>query len=447
MPDEDVIVDRVRYEGVLPWNTNAVATGSSLQLLDPAQDNSRPGNWFSAFVPAVFSEPMFFPGATNTGWRQVIRTGTVQTNGTNFFIFMSEAGDVYVDDIRLVVGTNAGVGPNLLQNGDFESDLTGPWELLGTNLTNSAISTAQAHSGNASLHVVSTGGGTLTRTIVQVLPPQETNTVHTLSYWFFTSLNGTNLNLRTYQGSGLSTTTNVRPQILPPSYTPPQIITAATNYLSPGTSNPVATSLPRIPPLWINEVLSENVSGLQDAAGHRGPWLELYNAGTNLESLEGLYLANNYTNLTQWAFPPGASINPGEFKVIFADGAENESSLAELHAGFTLAPGRGAVALSRLYNGAPQVLDYVNYRDVLADWSYGSLPDGQPFTRRLFTVATPRAANTAAPVSVLINEWVASNVNPVAIQIRRMASTRIGSNSTILVPNQSTLAGCISRTL
>ena len=37
-------------------------------------------------------------------------------------------------------------------------------------------------------------------------------------------------------------------------------------------------------------------------------------------SLSGLYLANTYTNLTDWAFPADAVINPGEFKVIFADG-------------------------------------------------------------------------------------------------------------------------------
>jgi len=200
--------------------------------------------------------------------------------------------------------------------------------------------------------------------------------------------------------------------VFPPSYTPPQLITPAINYLSPGAANPVATSLPYIPPLWLNEVMPENVSGLQDAAGHRGPWLELYNAGTNVETLEGLYLANNYSILTQWAFPAGASINPGEFKVLFADGAVGESTLAELHTSFTLSPGSGSVALSRLYQGAPQVLDYVNYRNLLADWSYGSLPNGQPFTRRIFTGPTPGAANVAPPVTVLINEWMASNLNP-----------------------------------
>src|SRR5262249_4970647 len=215
--NQDVVIDKVRYEGTLPWNTNALGTGSALQLLDAAQDNSRPGNWFSAFVPAVFSEPMFFPGATNTVWRPVVKTGTMQTHATDFFIFMTEPGDVYVDDIMLVMGTNAGVGPNVIQNGDFESELMGPWQFLGTNLTNSAISTALAHSGNASLHVVSSGAGTLTKTILQVLPSLESNTVHTLSYWYYTPLNGTNLNLRPSNATAMITMTNASPRLPRPA--------------------------------------------------------------------------------------------------------------------------------------------------------------------------------------------------------------------------------------
>jgi hypothetical protein len=43
-----------------------------------------------------------------------------------------------------------------------------------------------------------------------------------------------------------------------------------------------------------------------DGAGEREPWIELYNAGTTAVPLDGLYLANNYTNLTNWAFPVAA---------------------------------------------------------------------------------------------------------------------------------------------
>ena len=56
-------------------------------------------------------------------------------------------------------------------------------------------------------------------------------------------------------------------------------------------------------------------------------------------------------------------------------------SLRELHTSFTLTPGSGGVALSRLYNGQPQVLDYVNYNALPPDRTYGSFPDGQSFFR------------------------------------------------------------------
>ena len=35
------------------------------------------------------------------------------------------------------------------------------------------------------------------------------------------------------------------------------------------------------PPVWLNEVQPDNVSGATDGAGDRDPWIELYNAGTD----------------------------------------------------------------------------------------------------------------------------------------------------------------------
>jgi hypothetical protein len=51
-------------------------------------------------------------------------------------------------------------------------------------------------------------------------------------------------------------------------------------------------------------------------------------------SLDGLYLANNYTNLTNWAFPAGRTIAAGQFMVIFCDGEPLETSASQLHTGF-----------------------------------------------------------------------------------------------------------------
>ncbi len=125
----------------------------------------------------------------------------------------------------------------------------------------------------------------------------------------------------------------------------------------------------------------DNLTGLTNSAGQHAPWLELYNPGTNTVALTGLFLTGNYTNLTNWAFPSGAVISPGQFLVVFADGQTNLSTLSQLHTSFALGGSNGSLALSRLFNGQPQVLDYVNYTNLPPNWSYGSLPDGQSFVR------------------------------------------------------------------
>jgi hypothetical protein len=169
---------------------------------------------------------------------------------------------------------------------------------------------------------------------------------------------------------------------------------------TPGQPNSVATSLTPFPSLWINELQADNLNGITNRAGQHTAWLELYNPGTNSLPLKGLYLANNYTNLLQWAFPTNASIAAGEFKVIFADGLTNLSTTNEWHTGFVLSSGSGSLALTRLGgNGQQQVLDYVDYPNINLNDSYGSLPDGQSFLRQEFFQATPGSANngTATP--------------------------------------------------
>ncbi len=147
---------------------------------------------------------------------------------------------------------------------------------------------------------------------------------------------------------------------------------------------------------------ADNLTGITNRAGQHTGWLELYNPSTNVISLNGLYLANNYTNLLQWAFPTNASIAPGQFEVIFADAQTNLSTINELHTSFVLSSGTGSLALTRLaINGQPQVLDYVDYQNIAPNDSYGSLPDGQSFDRQEFFAATPGTPNNGtatAPV-------------------------------------------------
>jgi hypothetical protein len=101
--------------------------------------------------------------------------------------------------------------------------------------------------------------------------------------------------------------------------------------------------------------------------------------------------------------------------VIFADGRTDLSSASELHTSFTLSPKSGSVALSWVYNGQPQVLDYMDYTNLTANRAYGSVPDGQSFERRELFYATPGGTNNGAspPLTVVINEWMAGNTNTI----------------------------------
>jgi hypothetical protein len=370
----DVAVSKVRYEPALPWPTNANGSGLSLQLIDASQDNSRVGNW-----------------SADLGWVFVTRTGNILA-ATNMLVWLSPIGNAYIDDVSLI-GPG---GTNIIIDGGFESELTPDW-ILSTNYLTSTIVSHVAHSGQRSLFLNGTAlGGTglgnsvQHRLVGRVVP----NVTYTLSFWCLANTNSVGVNMRTLPGANLTTSGN-----------------SARVRATPGALNAVAAPLPPFPPLWLNEV--EPNGG---ATAHANPWLELYNAGAETIALDGLYLADDYTNLTQWNFPTGAVINPGEFKLIFADGQVGQSTPSEPHTSFRLSAGSGAVALSRIHDGEPQVIDYVNYSDVDAGRSYGSFPDGQSFDRLEFFYVTPGAPNNsdAAPVVVFINEWMAQNTSTLA---------------------------------
>jgi hypothetical protein len=173
----------------------------------------------------------------------------------------------------------------------------------------------------------------------------------------------------------------------------------ASQIADPGQTNSVTASFTPFQPLWLNEVEPDNLTGITNSAGQRTPWVELYNPSTNKVSLNGLYLSDSYTNLGLWPFLTNAVISPGQFMVIFADGQTNLSTTNQLHANFVLPPASGSLALSRSTNGQYQVLDYLNYTNVLPNYSYGSIPDGQSFVREVFSQPTPGGTNNGSSSS------------------------------------------------
>ena len=379
------VIDQVTYDDDAPWPATADGSGPALQLIDAAQDNNRVSNW-----------------SDGAGWKFFSFTGSSGPSGSRLSLFQTNIpADVFIDDVAFVEGSVAGAGTNLIENGDFESATLAPWNKT-TIASNSALDNTVARTGNQSLHLVFGAGAPalthfyqdLTNVVASGVRP---NTVYTISFWY---LSGTNSHLlQTRINSIFRTATDVRPV-----------------GFTPGAPNNIARPLPPYPPLWLSEVQPQNITGPLDNAGDRDPWIELYFAGLSDLSLNGYYLSDQYGDLRRWAFPSAAVINPAQFMLVWADAEAGESTAPEWHTAFRLNPTNGVVALSRDVDGSPQIVDYINYRNVPADGSFGAFPDGQSSFRGNFYYSTPGGTNnpTAPPVPVFINEWMAANTSTLA---------------------------------
>ncbi len=387
-PEQDLVVCKAFYEAGLPWGTGADGGGFSLQLKDPAQDGLRAANWSG--------------GASEEPWQFIATNGLFA--GTNITLFLDGTGDVYVDDIALVPASGPLAGVNVLSNGGFEEPLAQGWFVMGTNAADSTVSLSLSHSGQASLHLVNVGAGSPTKALAQAVPAAASNTLCALSYWYRAGASGPNLFVRSYPGSSLRTSASL----------------AALGEVrcTPGTNNSARAFLDPFPTLWLNEIQPANPGGPSDRFGHSHPWVELYNSGTNPVSLAGFGLATNYGGQPHWTFPPEAMVGPGQFQAVWLDGHPEETGEGEIHAGLTVPPSVGSLALyaTNATQAGYRLVDHLNYTTPSSSRSYGNHPDGDPTGRQLFSILTPGQPNepAAAALTVFINEWMADNTATLA---------------------------------
>lgn len=370
--ESDTVIDRVKYEIAPPWPSAPGRTngGVALQLIDAAQDNGRVSNWDDG-----------------TGWRFASFFNVPNSSTPTLYLYLDAAGEVLIDDVRVVHGTVPAVGPNLVVNSSFETALVSPWVVTGSEASTTIITNSTARAGTNSLRLRLTSSGSTSRCILQQLAGVSTVSNYSVSFWYKPVTNNLSLVAR-LGGSSFLLSTNLRP------------VTA-----TPGAANWVAGTVDPYPLLWINEAQPNNPNGLLDNTATAQPWIELFNTHTQAVSLEGLSLSKSYSNLNQWAFPAGTVLQPGEFRVVWVDGRPQFTAGTNLHTSFRLDATNGAVILSR----GSQILDYINYTNMLPGVSRGSYVDGQLFDRRLFYFLTPGASNNPSPVPVVINEWMASN--------------------------------------
>ncbi len=174
---QEIVIDKVRYERNRPWPSTA--NNLSLQLIDAAQDRSRSGNWSAGAL-----------------WRYYSYTGNSGTAGGVLYMFPIDSTlpcDLYLDDLRLVFGTNASANTNLLRNADFEAGTNTYWGFRA-GATNSTVVNNIAHDGDYSLHLVCSGAGGLNYSVVHQIAGYVASSVYTLSYWYLPGTNVTALN-------------------------------------------------------------------------------------------------------------------------------------------------------------------------------------------------------------------------------------------------------------
>lgn len=127
---------------------------------------------------------------------------------------------------------------------------------------------------------------------------------------------------------------------------------------------------PTIGDLVINEFMASNDTTAADQDGEYDDWIELYNNGTSSIDLSGYFITDDSSDLTQWTFPDGTSIEPDDYLIIWADDDEGQEGL---HANFKLSSSGESVIL---LNADSLVVDAIDYPEQTTDISYARIPNG-----------------------------------------------------------------------
>lgn len=140
-------VNTVRYYDGKPWPQYADGGGSSLELIDPYADNSKPEAWAA-------SDESHKVGWRTYAYRDVADNAIRATNWHEFVMGLLDAGEVLVDDIS-VIETPADTPLQLIQNGSFSAGAS-KWRIQGTH-RKSAVQADPLDGSNNVLRLVAEG--------------------------------------------------------------------------------------------------------------------------------------------------------------------------------------------------------------------------------------------------------------------------------------------------
>ncbi len=141
-------IDEVTYFDGGEWPAAADGGGSSIELIDPLQDNSVASAWAPSDESAAAPWTEFDYEIEN-----VVLTGPGLIEAELHLFFLDD-GECLIDGVSITAGEPA---VEYIENGSFEVD-TRPWRIMGNHIE-SFRTTEEASDGNASLRLIATGAG------------------------------------------------------------------------------------------------------------------------------------------------------------------------------------------------------------------------------------------------------------------------------------------------
>lgn len=139
-------------------------------------------------------------------------------------------------------------------------------------------------------------------------------------------------------------------------------------------------------PLYINELMADNDTSIEDEEGKNEDWIELYYDGDGFVNPGVLYLTDDLANPIKYPLILG-TIAAKSFHLIWADDDEDDG---RFHANFKL--GKGGEDLA-LFDAHGTLIDWVPFGEQTTDVSYGRVEDGSD-EWTFFDEPTPNASNT-----------------------------------------------------
>ena len=202
----------------------------------------------------------------------------------------------------------------------------------------------------------------------------------------------------------------------------------ATDQYTPGYENTAAgweqsrsVSMTAADGLVINEIMASNLTSIADEDGDHPDWIELYNGTGRVVDLSNYALTDDPNDRVQWRFPKGATMQPGEYLVVFASGKNRTDPSGNLHTNFRLRAEGETVLLCDVLG---QVVDTVTYDNLPKDKSWARI-EGLDYQWQECASPTPGLPNNRSSQIQLDLKLRAANTRGVFISEVMSSSTGV----------------------